>query len=38
MWSGYATLIIIFLWFLGFIVGAIKLEIKENKRRKKYGK
>ena len=38
MWSGYATLILLFIWILGIIIGAIRLENKENEYRKKYGK
>ena len=38
MWSGYATLALIFIWIIGFIIGVIRLGIKENEYRRKYGK
>lgn len=38
MWSGYLTLALVFILVIGFIVGVVKLGIKENEYRRKYGK
>lgn len=38
MWSGYVTLILIFIWVLGVLIGVVKLGIKENEYRRKHGK
>lgn len=38
MLSGYLTIALIFIWILGFLIGVIRLAIKENEYRKKYGK
>lgn len=38
MWSGYLTLAFIFILVLGFLIGVIRLAIKENEYRRKYGK
>ena len=38
MWVGYATLFLIFIWIVGFIIVVVKLGIKEKEYRRKYGK
>lgn len=38
MWSGYITLTLIFIWLLGGLIAVIRLGIKENEYRRKYGK
>lgn len=36
MWTGYATLALVLIWFLAFIIGVIRLGVKENEYRRKY--
>lgn len=38
MWSGYVTLIFVGILVLGFLIGVVRLGIKEGEYRRKYGK